>query len=321
MVLAFFKQLALANPLVFYSIICVVSLLVVLRAADLALYGISNYAKKLGVSQYLIGFLVVSVGTSLPELVAAITGAVQKQTALIMGTILGSNISDLTLILGVLVIVGKTIKLEEPVVGKTFFRTVLLVLLPLVLVLDGRLSRLDGFVLVSGFIAYIASLWIKEGKLGKMKKSVKLRHIWRDGAVFVGCIIALLLGARWLILSASSIASIVGISPYVVGLTLVALGTSLPELTVEIRSVLKGLSSLAFGDLIGSVIANSTLVLGLVAIISPFVIDPLTIVFASAVMVFSLFLGLYFMSKRFINWKQGVVLVAVYVVFFVCQFV
>ena len=293
MVLGFFKQLAIAHPLLFYSVICAASLVVVLKASDLALYGISNYARKLGLSHYLIGFIVVSIGTSLPELVAAITGAIQKQTTLIMGTIIGSNISDLTLILGALVVVGKTVKLEQPIVGKTFFRTVLLVVLPLILIADGKLSRLDGFILIGGFIAYIASLWIKEGKLGKMKKSVKLKHIWRDGVIFVGCIIALLLGARWLILSASRIAEIAGISPYVIGLTLVALGTSLPELTVEIRSVLKGMTSLAFGDLIGSIIA---------IMISTIVAVPISVVF----ILFSIIAGvmLLYMVREIIPEKE-----------------
>ena len=89
-------------PIVFYSIACVLSLIIVLKASDLAIYGISNYAKKLGISHYLIGFLVVAVGTSLPELVASITGALAGQTSMVFGTVVGSNISDLTLVLGIM---------------------------------------------------------------------------------------------------------------------------------------------------------------------------------------------------------------------------
>ena len=321
MVLEVLKQLALTHPLIFYSIVCVASLAIVLKASDLALYGISNYAKKLGISQYLIGFIVVSIGTSLPELVASVTGALQGYTSLSLGTIIGANLSDLTLVLGTLVVVGKSVKLEQPVVGKTFFRTVLLVALPLVLVADGALTRPDGLILVAAFFAYVASLWIKEGKLGKMKKSVKLKNIWRDGFVFVGCIIALLLGARWLILSASRIATMAGISPYVIGLTLIAIGATTPELTVGIRSLLTGTSSLAFGNLIGSVIANSTLILGIVALINPIVMNPALIVFASTLMITAVVLSLYFMTKKTLHWKQGIVLLAIYAFFLTFQFV
>ncbi|MBW2973756.1 sodium:calcium antiporter [Candidatus Woesearchaeota archaeon] len=318
------QQFAQANPIIFYSIACVLSLVIVLKASDLAIFGISNYAKKLGISNYLIGFLVVAVGTSLPELVAAVTGAIARQTDMVFGTIIGSNISDLTLVLGIMVIAGGTIKIEHPIVGKTFFRTLILVTLPLLLVLDGVISRPDGVILVCGFIAYVASLWIKEGKLGKMKK-VKLKHLWRDGLIFAGAIVALLIGARLLIYSASQIAAIAGISPYVIGLTLIALGTSLPEVLVEVKSILKGISALAFGDLIGSIIANSTLVLGIVAIINPIIINPIIInpwavVFASAFMIGTVLLGLYFMTKKTITWKHGVLLIGIYAIFFAIQF-
>ncbi|MBW3002361.1 sodium:calcium antiporter [Candidatus Woesearchaeota archaeon] len=307
-------------PIVFYSIACVLSLIIVLKSSDLAIYGISNYAKKLGISHYLIGFLVVAVGTSLPELVASITGALAGETSMVFGTVVGSNISDLTLVLGIMVIVGRTIKMEHPIVGKTFFQTLALAALPVILVSDGALTRPDGIILLAGFGAYIASLWLKEGKMGKMKKDVKLKTLWRDGFVFAGCIVALLLGARWLIYSASQIAAMAGISPYVVGLTIIALGTSLPEVMVEVKSILKGISSLAFGDLLGSIIANSTLVLGIIAIIHPIEIAFNSILFACIIMMGTVLLGLYFMTKKQITWKHGIVLVSIYAIFFVLQF-
>ncbi|MBW3004584.1 sodium:calcium antiporter [Candidatus Woesearchaeota archaeon] len=314
------KQFGHNHPILFYSIVCVLSLIIVLKSSDLALYGISNYAKKIGISPYLIGFLVVAIGTSLPELVASITGAFAGQTEIALGTIIGANISDLTLVLGIMLLVGRTINVEHPIVGKTFFRTLMLVSLPLILVSDGALTRPDGIILTGGFIAYIASLWLQEGKLGKMKKDVKLKTLWKDGLIFAGCVVALLLGARWLIYSASQIATLVGISPYVIGLTLIALGATLPEVTVQVKSVLKGISSLAFGNLIGSIVANSTLVLGIVAIIRPIEINPWSIAPAAAFMMGAVFLSLYFMTKKTITWKHGIFLVAIYAVFFAAQF-
>ncbi|MBW2985744.1 hypothetical protein KY333_00010 [Candidatus Woesearchaeota archaeon] len=321
MILELGAQFAQANPIIFYGIACILSLVIVLKSSDLAIYGISNYAKKLGISHYLIGFLVVAVGTSLPELVAAVTGAFANQTELVLGTVIGSNISDLTLVLGIMVLVGRKIKIEHPIVGKTFFMTLMLVALPLILVSDGALTRPDGFILLAGFAAYVASLWIKEGKMGHMKETVHLKHLWRDGLIFAGAIVALLVGARILIYSSSQIAAIAGISPYVIGLTLIALGTSLPEVMVEVKSILQGISSLAFGDLIGSIVANSTLVLGLVALINPIALDPWTIGLASAFMMGTLLLSLYFMTKKTITWRHGILLVSIYAVFFVMQFI
>lgn len=320
MVLELGAQFAQSYPLLFYGITCLLSLLIVLKASDLAIFGISNYAKKLGISHYLIGFIVVAVGTSLPELVASVTGAIAQKTSLALGTLIGANISDLTLVLGVMAIAGRKIKIEHPIVGKTFFRTLMLVALPLILASDGALTRPDGIILLAGFGAYIASLWLKEGKLGKMKKDVKLKTLWKDGFVFAGCVAALLLGARWLIYSSSQIAAIAGIPPYVVGLTIIALGTSLPEVMVEVKSILKGISSLAFGDLLGSVIANSTLVLGILALIHPIVIEFNSVLFACIIMIATVLLGLYFMTKKQITWKHGIVLVSIYAVFFVMQF-
>lgn len=319
-ILSIGEQFGHAHPVIFYSIISILSLIIVLKSSDLAIYGISNYAKKLGISHYLIGFLVVAVGTSLPELVASITGAFANQTSMIFGTVVGSNISDLTLVLGIMAIAGKKIKIEHPIVGKTFFQTLALVALPVILVSDGSLTRPDGIILLAGFGAYIASLWLKEGKLGKMKKDVKLKTLWRDGFIFAGCIVALLLGARWLIYSSSQIAAIAGIPPYVVGLTLIALGTSLPEVMVEVKSILKGISSLAFGDLIGSIVANSTLVLGVVALINPIQIEFNSILFATMIMIGAVLLGLYFMARKEITWKHGILLVGIYAAFFAMQF-
>src|SRR3989338_8202812 len=166
-----------ANPLIFYGIISLASLAIVAKSSDLLVYSISNYAKKLGISDYLIGFLVVSIGTALPELVASVNAALVQQGAIVFGTILGSNIFEI-LLLGIVVLIGRKIVINKTAIGTAPITTLFLGVLPLFFVIDGKLSMMDGAILLIAFLVYIARLWYGEGKLGKMKKNVKLQHIY-----------------------------------------------------------------------------------------------------------------------------------------------
>ena len=171
------------HPLLFHSIIVLVSLAIVCKSADLLVYGISDYAKKLGVSDYLVGFLIVSIGTALPELVAAITGATLKQGPIVFGTILGSNIFKIPL-LGIIILIGRKLKTTTSI-GSAPITTFFMAILPLILIIDGVLSRADGIILLTAFFIYIIHLWRGEGQLGKIKKTVAIKTIYKDAFIFL----------------------------------------------------------------------------------------------------------------------------------------
>lgn len=295
------------------------SIVVIAISARYAILAICRYAETTGISKYLVGFLVVSIGTSLPDISTAIVGSITKQGSLILGSLIGANILDVTLILGVTAILAKKIKIEGQRMGEGTLTVLFMVLLPLILGLDGTFSRFDGFILLGTFAGYAFYLIKKEKKLGKIKKQIPFRKIWVDMVVFLISMIALLLSARWLLISALHIALEFNIPIFTMGLFLVAIGTTVPELAISIKSALSGVSSITFGDILGAVIANSTLVLGLAALISPIVIETSAFIGAALFMVTGVFIGVLFLNKKEITWKEGIGLILVYLTFVVTQ--
>ncbi len=306
------------NPLLFNGIVIILSLAIVSKSADLLVNSISNYARKIGISDYLIGFLVVSIGTATPELIAAITGAIINQGAIVFGTILGSNLFKIPL-LGLVLLIAVRIRTQQNTGGNAPIVTFFLVILPLFLVVDGNLSRPEGIVLIIAFFLYITKLWQSEGELGKIKKDISIRKIWKDAIIFILSLAALLLSARWLVLSSVEISKILGISPFFIGLIVIGIGASTPELTVQVKSIIRHHKNIAFGNVLGSLVANSAFVLGIVAIIKPITINPSIIITTSIFMSIGLLYILLIMGKRYVNWKQGLFLIMLYVLFLLTE--
>lgn len=308
------------DPLIFHSIIALASLIILAKSADMIVYGISNYAKKLGVSDYLIGFLVISIGTAIPELTASITGTLIGQGAIVFGTVLGANLFEI-LLLGVILLIAKKIKIKQNVGMNAPIVTLFIVILPLLLIIDGVLSKIDGAILIVAFLIYIARLWRSEGQLGKMKQSIELKKIWKDALIFFLALAALLLSARFLVFSSISISEILNISPYIIGLIVIGIGASTPELTVQLRAILKHHEDIAFGNVLGSLVANSTFVLGIVALIKPVLIDPSIILITSIFLITGVLYILVTMGKEEVNWKHGLVLIIFYMLFLLAEWI
>lgn len=304
----------------FWLAIGISSLFLIIKSSDYVVLGISKFAKKLGISDYLIGFLVIGIGTSLPELVASITGALKGEAGLVFGTILGSNLSNLTLIFGTTIVISRILKVKKNEMSWwIFFKTLFFAIIPFILIYDSVLSRIDGLIMVGLYLVYSSDLWQSESY--KMKSDVKIKFLWYDSLIFLGALVALLLSAQWLVLSAIQISTMVGISTFVMGLTIIAIGTSLPELLVSLNSVKQKHGDLAFGNLFGSIINNSVLVLGIVAIISPIKIVFKDISFASIFVIFSLVLVMLFMRMKEIKRWQGFLLLAIYILFVLIELI
>ncbi len=308
------------HPLLFHSLMALASLIIVAKSADMVVYGISNYAKKLGVSDYLIGFLVVSIGTAIPELIASVTGALVGQGMIVFGTVFGSNLFKIPL-LGLILLIGKNIKTKQNVGMNAPIVTLFVTTFPLLLITDGVLSRIEGALLLIAFLIYIARLWHGEGQLGKMKKKIELKNIWRDALIFALSLTALLLSARFLVFSSLKISEILNISPYMVGLIVIGIGASAPELTVQLRSIFKHHQDIAFGNVLGSLVANSALVLGTVALIRPVYIKPSTIFITSIFMIAGIIYTLIIMGKEKVNRKQGLILILFYILFLLAEWI
>lgn len=300
-------------------LVALASILVISISAKYAIAAICRYAETTGISKYLIGFLIVSIGTSMPELSTAIVGSLAGQGTLLLGDIIGANILVVTLILGITAFVGKSIKIKSRTPDKTILTMMGMVILPLLLGIDGTFSRLDGGILLGAFILYVYSLLKKEKTLGKIKEKVPVKQIVSDMVVFLGSIIALLLSARWLLISSLHISMEFNIPVFVMGLFFLAIGTTVPELTISIKSVLSGVSSIAFGDLLGAVVINSTFVLGIGSLINPITFKSSSFIVAGLFMVTSFLIAILFLNKKELNWRDGIGLCMIYLTFVITQ--
>lgn len=266
-------------------LLVLVGLAALVVGAEFVVRGGSRLATRLGISPIVVGLTVVSVGTSTPELAVGIEAAIQGDGALAVGNIAGTNIVNLLLILGLsaairpLVLQLQTLRVDLPMMAAA-------AVVLLVMSLDGYLSRLEGVVLLVGALAYtvvVVRLARRESVAVQVEYAHEYpkpdgdharRHVAVDAAVLVGGIVIVVLGADWLVDGAVVLARTLGVSEAVIGLTIVAIGTSAPELVTTIVSTIRGDRDIAIGNLIGSSVYNIALILGTTAAVAPIVIVP-----------------------------------------------
>lgn len=246
--------------------------------AERFVHGAAAIAQNLGVSPLIIGLTVVGIGTSAPEILISIVATYQGNPALAVGNALGSNIANIALVLGITAIVvpltvkSETLRREYPIMF-------IIMLVALMLVMDNHLGQMDGLILISGL--FVMLYWmIQQGKKQKrdpMEKefeqeipdiSTQKALVW----FFIGLVL-LIVSSRGLVWGSINIAKAAGISDLVIGLTIVAIGTSLPELATSIMSALKKEHDIAIGNIIGSNMFNLLVVFGIPGLMSPHIID------------------------------------------------
>lgn len=247
--------------------------------AERFVHGAAAIAKNFGISPLIIGLTIVGIGTSAPEILISVIAAYQGNPALAVGNALGSNIANIALVLGITAIVmpmtvkSETLRGEYPIMFG-------IMLLSLLLVWDQHLGQIDGLILISGL--FVMLFWmIRQAKKSKAdpmeaefeqeipKISTQKAILW-----FVVGLVLLIISSRGLVWGSVNIAKAAGISDLVIGLTIVAIGTSLPELAASITSVLKKEHDIAIGNIIGSNMFNLLVVFGIPGLMSPHILDP-----------------------------------------------
>jgi len=307
------------SSLLWLALIAVLSLFVIVKSADYVIAAVIRYSRKTGISDYLIGFLVVAFGTTLPDIVTSINASLQGVSTLVLGDVLGSSILDMTLVLGLMAIVGRSIPGDRSLDWKTILRLFALICLPFVLALDGSVSRIDGIVLIAVFLLYVYSLFRREERAGNIKEDVPFAHIGMDMLIFVLGMLALLLAGRWLVFSLVGISQILDLPVLLIGLFLLSAAMTLPEFVVGIRSVYRRHDVIAFGDLLGAIANNMLFVIGLAAVIRPIPISLGHLAVPAAFMLGTLAIGVYFITRKTITWRQGIMLVALYGLFILAE--
>ena len=307
----------IGNPIIFSSIVIIVSLFIILKAADLLVTGVSDYARKLGLSDSLSGLIIVSLAASMPEILASLTGLVSADPGVFFGTVLGNNLVHMGLLVGAIALFAGRAKIsfESKLLEKSTLLIWFLLMLPFVLMSDGRLSRADGLVLLFAFAFYIIRIWRMEGSFGKIKRNVEFRHIWRDMFVFCGSLVAILLAVRLLVFGAVNIAHVLGIPSYFIALTIIGVGGTIDDFAISFRSIWRKHAAIGVGDAVGSVVNEFLLFFGLVGLIYPVDVPFNSLLNAVIFLVIGITITLYLVKKGKVNWKHGLLLLLVYAAF------
>lgn len=298
-------------------------------SAHILVNALSRIASFIGLREFVVGFIIMGVATSLPELSVGIGSAFKENTALALGTVIGSNIIDLTLIIGVVTLLAQGIRVESKAIRSDAVYMFIIAALPLALMVvdllsteEMMISRFDGYMLLSVFFLYIMiQIKKRKGEVKEFKIGVSINQFITSIILFVMGLALLFISADFVVNYGTLLSAELLLPPILIGLFIVSFGTSLPELTLESRMVLSGHREMALGDLIGSVVANSTLVLGATALIYPIQANFLLPITSGFFMLLVAFLFIIFIeSERTISWQEGLFLIFLYVFFVIIEF-
>lgn len=299
-------------------ILLIVGFVMLIKGADWFVEGVAGIAEKFGIPQLVIGLTIVAMGTSAPEAAVSITSALKGNAGITIGNVVGSNI------LNVLIILGLTAVITNVAIQKSTIRYELPFMLVITLVMiglgmtGGNINLVEGIIMWVLFLVYMAYLFVmaKKGKQ-ENEEPAEDRPIWK--LLLMGVIGAamVVVGADFTVDGATVIAKTFGMSDRLIGLTIVALGTSLPELVTSVTAAKKGKADIAIGNIVGSNIFNILFVVGTTALVTPvvfeskFVIDTL-ISFAAGVL---LWIGVA--KHKELRRPTGVVMLVAYAAYFV----
>lgn len=299
----------------------IVGFAVLIKGADWLVDGASSVAKKFGISAIVIGLTIVAFGTSAPELIVNIFASIQGNTDIAIGNILGSNIANILLILGVSAIIYPL-----AVKKNTTWKEIPLALLAVIAValmandalIDGfefsAITKIDGLILLGFFVIFLYyTRGISKGGETEEQK-VKDQKLYISIFMIISGLVCLTVGGKWIVDGAVSIATSLGISQALIGLTIVAVGTSLPELATSAVAAYKKQADIAVGNIVGSNIFNIFWILGLSSVIKPLPFSPsLNLDIAMTVLAtLLLFIAMFVGKKRILERWQGAGFIAIY---------
>lgn len=298
--------------------IFILSFFLIVKGATYATKYAAKLAASYHLSKYTIGLIIISVISILPETFVSISAAMQGMPSFGLGTLIGSNVADLTLIVALVVLLSKRDLRVEGKILKNRFVYPFLLLLPLILGFDGNFTRVEGVGLIlAGIIFYYIAL--KDGVTSSKTRLQEGNRIKNALLLLLGMAL-LLTGAHFIVSSASVIARGVGLNPVLIGMLIVGLGTTIPELFFSVKAMKRKEDSMAVGDILGTVLADATIVVGILAVVSPFSFPQRLIYVTGAFMVVASIMLFYCMrSKRTLSKKESVFLLFFWVVFVIVE--
>jgi cation:H+ antiporter len=315
--------------LLFYILTVILCCILLFLSAELLIGALSRIAKFLGLKEFVVAFFVMAVAGSLPNLFVDVYAALRGMPELAFGEVVGGNVFDLTVTAALAVLFSRNgIVSKGGTVQTSAIFTIASTVLPLFLILDGNLSRVDGLILIAFFVFYLIWLFSKKERFTKVYEGQEKLSPLKDFRIFIADLAKVALGLVALIAASNLIVSVASdfskqfaLPVALIGVLIVGLGNSLPEFYFSISSARKGETNLIFGDLMGAVIIPATMVLGTVALIHPFIISDFSIyALARAAMFISAVLFLIFIrTDRRITKKEAAWLLAVYIVWLLAE--
>lgn len=307
----------------------VIGFVFLVKGADIFVEGSSSIAKKFKVPSIIIGLTIVAMGTSLPEAAVSVTASIADKNALAVSNVIGSNIFNLMMVIGVCAIMTP-VDVNKATLKRDFPFSVICAILLLALGVIGPMSlgHADGvifLILFAGFIGLMIHSAMKASKEGnaiaseeiEAAEEIQIMPVWKSLLFIVIGAVGIILGGDVVVDSASNIAAKFGMSQTLIGLTIVSVGTSLPELVTSIVAARKNEVDMALGNAIGSNVFNILFVLGIAGAISPMAFLNENVIDIVILLVFSLIVWLFAWTKKEIKRGEGLIMVLLYVLYVV----
>ncbi len=304
-------------------ILLIIGFILLIKGADYFVEGSSNLAKALKIPTLIIGLTVVAFGTSAPEAVVSIVASTKGSNEIALSNIIGSNIFNLLAVLGISAIV-KGLKANRQIITKDFLFSILATFILIALMFDKFLSgdklniitRGEGLVLLSILVLYVYSLILTASKEKKLTKE-KHKLTPKDILMLVLGLLAVILGGELVVKTSQQIALNLGISETLVGLTIVSIGTSLPELVTSIVAAKKGETDIALGNVIGSNIFNILFVLGISSTLSPILVNSQSLIDVLILLGITIICYIFTIYNQRIGRTKGIIMTITYLIFMI----
>lgn len=308
----------------FFIIYIILGFTLLISGANLLVKGASNIAKRFNVPEILIGLTIVALGTSAPELIVTITSGTKGAGDLIIGNAIGSNLCNLLLILGLSSVI-KPIRVDEEAKNIHIPIALIVSFLVLLMGISSTINKIEGITLLLLFLIYFSYtiiIQIKNIRMNNFKMTTNKGMFLSISSILIG-IIFLKIGGDFVVNNSINIAKILNIGEDIIGLTIIAIGTSLPELVTSIVAIKKGDENLAVGNIVGSCIFNLLLILGVGAILTPLVITKQVIFNLGIIIVSTFLIWIFnFIGKRnYITFTKGMELLVIFGLYTVNLFV
>ena len=295
-------------------VLFVIAMGVLIWGADLIIQQSERIALKFKIPEFIIGATLIALGTSLPEMAASIAASYNGKPDIAIANVIGSNILNITLVLATVFLIAKNINPNRDFFAKDSTWALVPVLVFILMIIDGVISRFDATLLLLLMGAYLLFLLqdaknIPEDNLEDLDENT---FSWASTIpLLIGAFILVVIGAHFTVESASEIAKSFGISEWIIGIIMISLGTSLPELVVSISAALKGKVDMAIGNIIGSNMANTTVVIGAAALTNPLTIDASAYLFDIATMIVATLLLVFITANKLYNKSAGISLIII----------